>query len=126
MVGVLVLDFEFLGREGHALGHTQQPVQAPLPADALCQSCKSYRVKRLRCFAPLARCVPNAAGVCEATAQLLMMTGAAHLPGALLPLLMQTVLLWNLVFSSLMFGTRWVLCGDRLEPLLVCLWQLQQ
>lgn len=45
-------------------------------------------------------------GVCEATAQLLMMTGAAHLPGALLPLLMQTVLLWNLVFSSLVFGTR--------------------
>lgn len=36
-----------------------------------------------------------------------MMTGAAHLPGALLPLLMQTSLLWNLVFSSLIFGTRW-------------------
>lgn len=46
------------------------------------------------------------AGICEATAQLLMMTGAAHLPGALLPLLMQTSLLWNLVFSSLIFGTR--------------------
>lgn len=28
-------------------------------------------------------------GMCEAAAQLLMMTGAAHLPGALLPLLMQ-------------------------------------
>jgi hypothetical protein len=35
-----------------------------------------------------------------------MMTGAAHLPGALLPLLMQTVLLWNVVFSSIIFGTR--------------------
>lgn len=44
--------------------------------------------------------------MCEATAQLLMMTGAAHLPGALLPLLMQTVLLWNVVFSSIIFGTR--------------------
>jgi len=35
-----------------------------------------------------------------------MMTGAAHLPGALLPLLMQTVLLWNLLFSHLVFKTR--------------------
>jgi hypothetical protein len=41
-------------------------------------------------------------------AQLLMMSGAARLPGALLPLLMQTVLLWNLVFSSLVFGLRCV------------------
>jgi drug/metabolite transporter (DMT)-like permease len=45
-------------------------------------------------------------GMCEAAAQLLMMTGAAHLPGALLPLLMQTVLLWNLLFSRMVFGTR--------------------
>ncbi|WIA35800.1 hypothetical protein OEZ86_004189 [Tetradesmus obliquus] len=45
-------------------------------------------------------------GMCEAAAQLLMMSGAAHLPGALLPLLMQTVLLWNLLFSQLVFGTR--------------------
>jgi hypothetical protein len=36
-----------------------------------------------------------------------MMTGAAHLPGALLPLLVQTALLWNLLFSSIIFGTRY-------------------
>ncbi|KAF6266272.1 Crt-like protein [Scenedesmus sp. NREL 46B-D3] len=45
-------------------------------------------------------------GLCEAAAQLLMMTGAAHLPGALLPLLMQTVLLWNMLFSRMVFGTK--------------------
>lgn len=58
------------------------------------------------CFAVSPHLLPLYTGVCEATAQLLMMTGAAHLPGALLPLLMQTVLLWNVVFSSIIFGTR--------------------
>ena len=45
-------------------------------------------------------------GACEAAAQLLMMAGAAHLPGALLPLLSQTGLLWQLAFSALLLGLR--------------------
>jgi len=45
-------------------------------------------------------------GGCEALAQLLMMAGAAHLPGALLPLLTQTTILWTVVFSAVVLGTR--------------------
>ncbi|KAI8465758.1 MAG: hypothetical protein J3K34DRAFT_525075 [Monoraphidium minutum] len=45
-------------------------------------------------------------GACEALAQLLLMAGAAHLPGALLPLLMQTSLLWQVAFSAALLGTR--------------------
>ena len=53
-------------------------------------------------------------GGLEAGGQLLMMLGAAQLPGALLPLLMQTSLLWSLGFSALLLGMRWVrLWGPR-------------
>lgn len=45
-------------------------------------------------------------GGCEALGQLLMMAGASRLPGALLPLLLQTSLLWNVAFSALLLGTR--------------------
>lgn len=48
-------------------------------------------------------------GACEAVGQLLLMTGASHLPGALLPLLMQTTLLWNMLFARAMFGQRYVM-----------------
>ena len=44
-------------------------------------------------------------GAAEAAAQLLTMIGAAQLPGALLPLLMQSGLAWNLVASRLLLGT---------------------
>ncbi|PNW88454.1 hypothetical protein CHLRE_01g030300v5 [Chlamydomonas reinhardtii] len=48
-----------------------------------------------------------AVGACEAAAQLLFMVGAAHIPGALLPVVNQTYLVWSLVFASLILGTRY-------------------
>jgi hypothetical protein len=42
-------------------------------------------------------------GACEAAAQVLLMVSAAQLPGALLPLVAQTSLVWNLGFSCLIF-----------------------
>lgn len=36
----------------------------------------------------------------------MMMAGASKLPGALLPLLTQTSLLWQLAFSALLLGAR--------------------
>ncbi|KAG2444719.1 hypothetical protein HXX76_001463 [Chlamydomonas incerta] len=48
-----------------------------------------------------------AVGACEAAAQLLFMVGAAHIPGALLPVVNQTYLVWSLLFASLILGTRY-------------------
>ena len=39
-------------------------------------------------------------GACEAAAQLLLMRSAAHLPGAMLPLLAQTTLAWSLFWRA--------------------------
>ncbi|KAJ9520193.1 hypothetical protein QJQ45_030117 [Haematococcus lacustris] len=47
-----------------------------------------------------------AVGACEAVAQLLFMIGASHLPGALLPVISQSYLIWNLLLASLLLGTR--------------------
>jgi hypothetical protein len=46
-------------------------------------------------------------GACEALAQLLLMVGAAKLPAPMLPLLMQTSMIWSLLFARLILGTRW-------------------
>lgn len=63
-----------------------------------------------------------ATGALEAVAQLLMLAGASRLPGALLPLLMQTALFWNLAFSALLLGMRWGLGFARMEGCCLRLW----
>lgn len=45
-------------------------------------------------------------GACEAAAAVMMMAGAAHLPGALLPLLMQANLVWNILFSAVVLHNK--------------------
>lgn len=47
-----------------------------------------------------------AIGVCEAASQILFMVAASHLPGALLPVLSQLSLVWNLLFASTLLRSR--------------------
>lgn len=56
-------------------------------------------------------------GFCESMSQLLFMYGAGHLPGVLLPVINQTFLVWNLMFASVVLGTRftaWQVVGAAL------------